>query len=72
MPSMVIPPARACPGGLGSPPDDGRPGDLATCPVCGAAVTLGYGGRIPYHEPEDQALPATDERVFDEPVDRVA
>ena len=47
---VLIPPTKMCPGGLGKPSPAGQPGDAAPCPVCGAAVTLGYAGRIPDHE----------------------
>jgi len=30
-------------------------GMKATCPICGAEITIGYGGRLPMH------LPASDE-----------
>ena len=31
------------------PPAGGRPGDPASCPVCGSIPLLGYGGRVPCH-----------------------
>ncbi len=69
---MLIPPARACPGGLGSSPEYGQPGELGTCPVCGP-MALGYGGRIPFHELRDRPALRLGAHDFGEPrVDRVA
>jgi hypothetical protein len=51
---------RHCPGSLTYPegPTNGEStlqfADAAVCGVCGATVVLGYGGRIPAHEPPDR------------------
>lgn len=51
---------QPCPGSLLSPTANAlkeHTGERVACPVCGAILPIGYGGRIPIHdtEPADEA-----------------
>ncbi len=47
---MVIPPPGLCQGSLLVLRSASMAGTAVTCPVCGAELIGGYGGRLPIHE----------------------
>jgi hypothetical protein len=45
--------ASECPGSLTAALLSDAQADVAACPFCGARLPVGYGGRLPVHEPLD-------------------